>query len=246
MTKRKQPATKPVSIIKADTPEHVAELERLDAAGRLASGASYPHSPSRFILREIPLPFHSPQDALHIDNDDLPVTVGHFWQWLASDLLNNTLRGKLVEFAIGYALGALDGARVEWSDGDLRHPRTGCWIEVKSSAYVQSWGGPRLSKPMFGIAPKRLLDPETDAYPGEPCRPAVVYVFALLTHMNRDTIDPTNLAQYQFYIVPTVRLPPQKVISLATLKKLAEPTEFGHVSAAIDELLKRLPDAPAR
>ncbi len=204
-----------------------------------------PPSPSRFTLREIPLPLRSPKKHLHINKERLPVTVGHFWRWLASDLLNNTLRGRLVEFAIGYAISALDGARVEWSDGDLRHPRTGCWIEVKSSVYVQSWGDRRLSKPMFGIAPKRLLDPETDAYPGEPCRPAVVYVFALLTPRDRDTVDPTNLAQYQFYIVPTARLPSQKVMSLATLKKLAEPTEFRQVSAAIDELLKRLPDAPA-
>ena len=107
MTKRKRPDPEPLPILWPDTPEHVAELERLDAAGRLASGASY--RSSRVIRRKIPL--RSPKKHLHIDDERLPVTVGHFWQWLASDLLNNTLRGKLVEFAIGHAINALDGVR---------------------------------------------------------------------------------------------------------------------------------------
>ena len=72
--------------------------------------------------------------------DEIPVlgaTVGDFWAWAYSDILNNVDRAVFAEFVVGMALGVTDAPRVEWDDVDLRY--RGKNIEVKSAAYVQSW-----------------------------------------------------------------------------------------------------------
>lgn len=39
--------------------------------------------------------------------DDMPIgkSLGDYWRWNASDLLNNTLRGSYCEFIVSAALG---------------------------------------------------------------------------------------------------------------------------------------------
>ncbi len=54
-----------------------------------------------------------------------------------SDLLSNRNRSIFAEFLVGAALGVLDKPRVEWDAFDLIYQ--GKKIEVKSSAYLQSW-----------------------------------------------------------------------------------------------------------
>jgi hypothetical protein len=67
----------------------------------------------------------------------LGVTVGDFWAWAYSDILNNTDRAVFAEFVVGTALRVTDALRVEWDEVDLRYgDKT---IEVKSAAYIQSW-----------------------------------------------------------------------------------------------------------
>ena len=63
--------------------------------------------------------------------------IGDFWQWAYSDLLSNRNRSVLVEYFVGVALGVVEKPRVEWDAVDLRY--RGFSIEVKSSAYCQSW-----------------------------------------------------------------------------------------------------------
>ena len=72
--------------------------------------------------------------------DDIPVLgvmVGEYWSWAYSGILNNTDRAVFAEFVVGSALGVTEAPRMEWDAIDLRYgDKT---IEVKSSAYVQSW-----------------------------------------------------------------------------------------------------------
>ena len=72
--------------------------------------------------------------------DEIPVlgtTVGDFWAWAYSDILNNTDRAVFAKFVVGMALGVIDTPRVEWDAVDLQYSDK--TIEVKSAAYVQSW-----------------------------------------------------------------------------------------------------------
>lgn len=80
-----------------------------------------------------------------------------FWRWSASDLVSNATRGILAEYLVACAIGIADGARVEWDAYDLLIPKTDnraeIRIEVKSSAYLQSWQQKKLSKIIFSIRP---------------------------------------------------------------------------------------------
>ena len=90
----------------------------------------------------------------------LPVSVLDFWQWVASDLLDNALRGKLAEFLVGQALNCLEGKRKEWDAFDLV-TAAGVKIEVKSAAYVQSWRQSAPSKISFRIKPTQAWEAAT-------------------------------------------------------------------------------------
>ncbi|MCU1332266.1 MAG: hypothetical protein JWM08_1258 [Candidatus Angelobacter sp.] len=135
----------------------------------------------------------------------LDITMLHFWQWSASDLVSNTARGLLAEFIVASALGLTSELREEWRSFDLL-TASGRKIEVKSCAYLQAWGQRKLSKIVFSIRPTRAWDVDTGALAAEIKRQAHVYVFALLTQKDKAALDPLNLDQWEFYVVPTALL----------------------------------------
>lgn len=156
--------------------------------------------------------------------------VSDFWSWAASDLLSNTLRGRLAEFIVATATGQTGGVRTEWDDVDVRVPLTSgqLAIEVKSAAYVQSWAQERPSPITFGIAPTVGWDAQTNAVCMERKRRADVYVFCLLGSEGQSHVDPLDLGQWQFFVLATCTLdalvPTQKSIRLAPLLRLGPVT----------------------
>ncbi|MBN2455359.1 MAG: hypothetical protein JXB29_02290 [Sedimentisphaerales bacterium] len=151
------------------------------------------------------------------------LTLKEFWQWLASDLVSNATRGILAEYIVAAALGLNQGVRYEWNAYDLK-TETGLKIEVKSAAYIQSWYQRTLSKITFGIRPTLAWDYETNRQGKEKKRQAGIYVFCLLHHKNKETINPMDLSQWTFYVISTKKLenacPEAKSITLGRLKKL--------------------------
>lgn len=149
-----------------------------------------------------------------------------FWVWAASDVLNNILRGTVAEYIVSQATGACTPVRVEWDPVDItmRCPPKRIKIEVKSAAYLQSWRQNRPSAISFNIAKKRPWNPETNQYGKTRVRSADVYVFCLLTPKDGRTINPLELTQWEFYILPTSTLDSslgdQKTVSLSRLKDL--------------------------
>lgn len=65
-------------------------------------------------------------------------TLKDFWAWAFSDLVSNTERGKLAEYIVATAMGCDEGTSPTWGSFDLLSPE-GIKIEVKASAYIQSW-----------------------------------------------------------------------------------------------------------
>ena len=105
------------------------------------------------------------------------VQVVDFWKWACSDLVANTTRGVLAEFIVGALLEAIDSPREEWASHDIS-TADGLRVEVKSSAYEQSWSQAKPSRISFSIAPAAVWNKATDAYEeGPPRRSADVYVF---------------------------------------------------------------------
>ncbi len=75
-----------------------------------------------------------------------------FWQWSASDLLSNATRGVLAEYLVARALSDRASVRVEWDAFDAV-TENGVRVEVKSSAYLQSWRQAKLSRITFSTRP---------------------------------------------------------------------------------------------
>ena len=156
-------------------------------------------------------------------NHELDFNLLSFRRWSASDLVSNATRGVLAEFLVANAIGAADGIRDEWAPYDLDDPR-GISIEVKSAAYIQSWKQERFSSILFNCPKTLAWDPETNRLGTEKRRQAKVYVFALLACQDQMALDPLDVSQWEFYVVPTVLLNrrerSQHSISLKSLRDL--------------------------
>lgn len=163
-------------------------------------------------------------EQFYFKSSPLGIDLLSFWQWSVSDLVSNATRGRLAEYIVACALGlAEDGVRDEWAAYDLE-THSGIKIEVKSAAYIQSWNQKKLSSIVFSTPKTRAWDPETNNQSKESKRQADVYVFALLAHKDKATIDPLNLDQWDFYVLPTpvldARKRSQHSITLKSLVKL--------------------------
>ena len=156
-----------------------------------------------------------------------------FWRWSVSDILSNATRGRFAEFMVGTAVGLNpEKLRDEWDAYDLITD-DGIKIEVKSSAYIQSWYQQGFSNISFSIKPARYWDSVTNIQRGEPKRHADVYVFCLLKHKDQNTIDPLKMEQWDFYVLPTYRLDnyqrSQSSITINSLKKLTDPKKYSEL-----------------
>ncbi len=164
-------------------------------------------------------------ENLFIENQSV-AQVSDFWSWSGSNLLNNTYRGMLAEFIVARALDLDNITRVEWELYDLLYGETK--IEVKSSAYIQSWEQEKLTSPRFDIHKsitknKRCSD---------------IYVFCLLNEKSKETINPLDLKQWDFFVLSTAIVDSvyneQKSVGLEMLKPIAIQTDYAGVRQAID------------
>jgi hypothetical protein len=177
------------------------------------------------------------QESFHQAGHKLSHRLLDFWRWSSSELLGNTQRGVLAEYLVALDLGVADGFRTEWDAFDLQ-TSNGISVEVKSGAYVQSWHQDRPSKISFGIAPTRGWDAETGKYDTDRKRQAQVYVFAVLGEKNQTEVDPLDVSQWRFHVLPTQvlndRVGGQKTLTLGALMKLEpEIVRHGEVNVAV-------------
>ena len=177
-------------------------------------------------------------EHFHAGGEKLNATLLDFWQWSASDLVSNATRGVLAEYMVSLALeGCPKGIRREWDAYDLKLSE-GTKVEVKSAAYLQSWKQTRPSTILFNVGKRRWWDAESGMSSAEPSRHANVYVFALLKHTERETLDPLNVSQWDFFVLPTralnERTRSQQSITLPSLENLTGgPVAFGGLREAV-------------
>jgi hypothetical protein len=167
------------------------------------------------------------------------VTVGDFWQWAYSDILSNRNRSIFAEYIVGVALGVVNKPRVEWDSADLEYQ--GSKIEVKSSAYIQSWPQKKLSTIRYDIDMAIFYNWDKCKYEGPPTRCARIYVFCLYPEKVKAKADVLDVPAWDFYVVSTEKLnrefEKKKSLSLSSLEKIAERCKVGGLKAIIDKLL---------
>lgn len=172
-------------------------------------------------------------------------TVLDFWRFAMSDLKTNNVRGCLAEFLVARAVGAT-GPRVEWDSFDVLSPE-GIRIEVKSSAYVQSWAQRRPSQITFSGLRGQWWTPQ-GGYSAESTYNADVYVFAIHTAKSHDAYDPLDVSQWQFHVftAETIATTNQRSIGVASLQRLAgAAVTWSELGDAIRAVFPRpTPDGP--
>jgi hypothetical protein len=174
-------------------------------------------------LHEINSTPKNPNEKFQLNGNDLNFKLVDFWIWNQSNLVDNRNRGILAEFIVRQALELDHPTRLEWGAYDLT-TEEGLKIEIKSSAYIQSWKQKKFSSISFDIKRTKILL-EDNNYSNEPIRQADIYVFCLLHHQDQKTLDPMNLNQWTFYLTTTEtlnrRFAEQKSISISTLETIS-------------------------
>ena len=176
------------------------------------------------------------------DSKPVNANISDFWKWFASNLVTNSLRGVLAEFIVALSIGKTKDIRLEWDAVDLITD-SGIGIEVKSSAYIQSWAQESYSKISFGIQQTKGWDAKTNIYTGELKRYSDVYVFCVLYEKDQDKINPLDLDQWDFYVLPTKVLDEglgnQATLTLdSLLKRGPVKTDFFHLKNVIEQSVK--------
>ncbi|MDQ0239522.1 hypothetical protein [Arthrobacter bambusae] len=164
-------------------------------------------------------------------------TVRDFWQFALGDLRMNNARGYLAEFLVGKALGIKDLKRVEWDSYDLLFGDI--TIEIKSSAYLQSWEQKKISALSFSGLQGTRYHPRA---PGDGMDPAgrrfnaMVYVFCAHTETEHAKYDQLNVLQWEFHIVPRSVLAATglKSLGIAKVRQLSGgPTPWAELASRV-------------
>lgn len=184
------------------------------------------------------------EEFFYSKDEKLDIQLKDFWSWNQSDVLNNVLRGVLAEYIVAKAIDAMNPIRIEWDAYDLI-TEEGIKVEVKSSAYLQSWRQVSPSKIIFDIKPTKAWNSETNEMDSETKRQSDVYVFCLLKNKDRVTIDPLKIDQWEFYVLSTERLNAekgaQKSIGLSSLLKLKPMiTDYNGIKRAVLYAVKNI------
>ena len=197
---------------------------------------------SKYPLPKLNVVRRPSSERFHSNHSETDFDLEDFRQWALSDLVNNTTRGVLAEYIVAKAVGTSTAeVRDAWAAFDLETP-DGITIEVKSSSYMQSWAQSGLSSISFDISPSQAWDYEMGGFENESKRQADVYIFAVLAHRDKLTLDAMNLDQWEFYVLSTVQLNKhfrnQKTIALSRLKKLVSPVDFEGLKNAVSLAVK--------
>jgi hypothetical protein len=90
---------------------------------------------------------------------------------------------------------------------------------------------------MFRIPKTRAWDPNTNELEADSRLQVEVYVLAILAHGEKPTLNPLDVSQWRFYVVPTstldTRTRSQHSITLRSLEKIGLPVDYRGLAVAV-------------
>ena len=164
--------------------------------------------------------------AVRLDGSErfagVDATVADFWRWACSDLRENTTRGMLAEFLVAKAVGDQRPLRIGWDNFDVV-AADGTTIEVKCSAFLQSWAQKRHSELVFGRLTAREFDAARNEYSVDARVRADVFVFAVQTQRDPAAYDVLDISRWQFWVASahTVREQAVKTVGIGWVRQHA-------------------------
>lgn len=170
-------------------------------------------------------------------------TVLHFWRWAFSDLRANSLRGIFAEWLVARLLRLDQPVRDPWAAWDLITPEE-VTIEVKASAYLQSWSDGRYSKISFSGLRGQTWTLEA-GLSGTATYNADLYVFCVQIEKDADMWNVLDLAQWRFYVLPKETLVQRnyKTITLGALASLTQEMTVIEFRERVTKMIQALANA---
>jgi hypothetical protein len=174
-----------------------------------------------------------PTDSLNGSPALAKASVLDFWRWAFSDLSDDDIKGFFAKWLVHKLLGVPSERRVSWANSDLITAR-GIRIEVKSTAYWQSWK--YLGEDGLPLPQPKHLPAENDSkirFSGLKARDSTapdstntkefkshLYIFAFQHEKSLDKWNALDLTQWEFFLVPVQALRALRwgSISLPTLR----------------------------
>ena len=176
--------------------------------------------------------------------ESLGITMLDFWKYQYSNIYD--MQEYIAEFIVGKALEIDEPMnRDGWTLWDIDYQ--GKRIEVKQTSYYHTWqekiaNGKISQQRTFSITPAftRYKD-STTSYE----RQNDIYVFCLNIGTNEEESYPLDMANWEFYVVPTSVInenctPSQKSISLGKVRKLAPLTKYEELKNVIDSICETI------
>lgn len=180
-----------------------------------------------------------PSPAVPLDGTErfvgLDATVADFWRWAFSDLRDNTTRGILAEFLVAKAVGDQRTLRSGWDNFDAQAP-DGTTIEVKCSAFLQSWAQKRHSDLVFGRLSGREFDATCNEYSVDVRVRADVFVFAVQTQREPASYDVLDISYWECWVASasTIRERAGKTVGISWVRQHATgPLPYGDLADAV-------------
>lgn len=178
-----------------------------------------------------------------VKSDGIPLeeaTTLDFWRWAFSDLKSNSIRGVFAEWLVARLLEIDEPVRDSWAAWDLTTPE-GVRIEVKTSAYLQSWRQKKHSDITFDGLRSRIDDPDT-GYAEQETYNADLYIFCVQIECDPDKWDALNLDQWRFYVLmkDDIEHTGCKRLGLGTIRKLADELDADSLRQRASTMIKQV------
>ncbi len=175
-------------------------------------------------------------------NKDLDFGMLEFWCSKFSNVYN--IQEYIAEFLVEKALGIDKSHNTEyWTLFDILYKDYR--IEIKETGYYHPWNenGKISESRRFGITKANSKYENKDSnnlYE----RQNDIYVFCLNVGKTKETSNPLNIDNWEFYIVPTKTINEvcknNKSISLNKVKKISEKVNYFKIKEYIDKLIDKI------
>jgi len=176
------------------------------------------------------------------NNNELDFGISDFWIFKYSNIYN--LQEVIAEFIVEKALNIEKPHNTDsWTLFDILYRN--CRIEIKETSYYHPWNenGKISNQRCFGIT-KANGSYENNDIENKFERQNDIYVFCLNTGMTKETSNPMNLNNWEFYIVPTYVINEKcgnnKTISLNKVRQLTKAITYDKLKESIDNLIDNL------
>lgn len=174
-----------------------------------------------------------------LNNKELDYGIIDFWIYKYSNIYN--MQEVIAEFIVEKALNMEKSHNTDyWTLFDILYRN--CRIEVKETSYYHPWNdnGKISNQRSFGI---RKANSNYEINEGENRfeRQNDIYVFCLNTGTTKESSNPMNLNNWEFYIIPTFIINEKcgnnKTITLSRVRKLTNAVTYDKIKKTIDDLI---------